>query len=126
MNRQFVLIVMSLSLGGCVSGGYGRPAVITPQTFACTGGQQAKVRIYSPEEAVMVFGDKQYEMTRVQTTSGAKYKGQGAEFWTKSISALITVGGQHHSCNFIPSDASGVEDLSLPGSATTDSPPQAL
>lgn len=125
MNRQLLCILISIPLSGCLSTDYGRPAVITPQTFACTGGQYAKVRIYSPEEAVMIFDDKQYEMNRVTTTSGAKYKGQGAEFWTKSISALITVDGESYSCNFIPSDATGEEDLSLPG-AGTDSPPQAL
>jgi hypothetical protein len=116
---------MSIGLAGCAtdSGGFGRPKVITPQTFACSDGQYAKVKVYSPEEAVMGFHNKQYEMKRVSSASGAKYAGQGAEFWSKSISAMITVDDQVFSCNTVPADASGEEDLTLPGDAMVPMPP---
>ena len=116
---------MTIAVAGCVTSGtqnYGRPKVITPQTFACSNGQYARVKIYSPAEAVMGFQEKQYELKRVETASGAKYAGGGAEFWTKSISALITVDGQTHTCNFVPADATGEEDLTLPGDAMAPNP----
>ena len=110
---------MSIGVSGCVTSGttYDRPKVITPQSFACSNGQHAKVKVYSPAEAVMGYGDKQYEMKRQETASGVKYAGQGGEFWSKGISAMITVDGADMvTCNAIPADASGEEDLTLPGS----------
>lgn len=115
---------MTIILAGCVTsaGKYDRPKVITPQTFACSNGEYAKVKIYSPEEAVMGFAGKQYEMTRKEMASGVKYAGDGAEFWSKGISAMITIGGATHTCNFVPVDASGEEDLTLPGDNLPPSP----
>ncbi len=116
---RIVILVMSISVGACTTSGtnYGRPKVITPQTFACSDGQHARVKVYSPEEAVMGFHNKQYELKRVTSASGAKYAGSGAEFWSKGISAMITVDGAVVTCNAVPADASGEEDLTLPGDA---------
>jgi hypothetical protein len=52
-----------------------------------------------------------------------KYAGQGAEFWSKGISAMITIDGATYTCNFVPVDASGEEDLTLPGDNLPPSPP---
>jgi len=125
MKTRLTLVCLSLALSGCVTSGtqdFGRPKVITPQVFACSNGEYARVKIYSPAEAVMGFAGKQYEMKRKETASGAKYAGDGAEFWTKSISAMITVDGQTYTCNTVPIDASGEEDLSLPSDSMPSSP----
>lgn len=124
MKTRLSIIVMTITIAGCATTDttYGRPKVITPQTFACSDGQYAKVKVYSPAEAVMGYGGKQYEMKRVQTASGAKYAGQGAEFWSKGISAMITKDGKTSTCNFVPSDATGEEDLTLPGDAMAPYP----
>lgn len=124
MKARFAIIVMSMSVAACTSTStnFGRPKVITPQTFACSDGQYARVKVYSPAEAVMGYHGQQYEMKRVRTASGAKYEGGGAEFWSKGISAMITVGGAVATCNAVPADASGHEDLTLPGEAALPYP----
>lgn len=123
-TSRIAILVMSISLGACTttSTNYGRPKVITPQTFACSDGQYARVKVYSPEEAVMGYQGKQYELKRAVSASGAKYVGRGAEFWSKGISAMITVDGKVTTCNTVPADASGEEDLTLPGDAMVPYP----
>lgn len=128
MKARFAFVVMSMSLAACTSTStnYGRPKVITPQTFACSDGQYARVKVYSPAEAVMGYHGQQYEMKRVQTASGAKYTGGGAEFWSKGISAMITTDGKVTTCNAVPADASGEEDLTLPGDTMAPYPAPAV
>ncbi len=119
---RFGSLISLLILTGCVTssagttpraggGTYDRSPVTTAQKFACSGGDYAYLRVYSPEEADLSYKGKSYALMRQETPSGVLYAGRGAEFWNKGISALVTVNGKSASCNFIPRDRTETDPL---------------
>ena len=121
MKRNFLLLSF-LMLTSCVEGTQDRPVtttnapamsglgkyapspVTTTQKFACSNNEYAYLRVLSPTEALLSYKGKSYDLSRRESTSGALFAGKGAEFWNKGISAMLTVNGEHTTCNFIPRD----------------------
>lgn len=81
----------------------GRSPVVTPQKMNCTGNIPAQIILYSPEEAVLTFEGKSYELRRVQTASGVKFENSDISYWNKGIDALITRDDDSMTtCTYIP------------------------
>lgn len=100
--EPFLLLVLVGLLAGCGTT-YKRSPVVTPQKFACTGDKPAQITLYSPEEAVLTFEEKSYDLNRIQTGSGVKYGNRSISFWNKGIDALITRDdGSMVSCTVVP------------------------
>ena len=107
MNKKYshkttLVFTLALTLAACQSGS-NRSPVVTPQKMTCAGDKPAQVILYSPEEAVLTFEEKAYELRREETISGAKYANRSISFWNKGIDALITRDdGTVTTCTFIP------------------------
>ncbi|MCB1529902.1 MAG: MliC family protein [Rhodospirillales bacterium] len=83
---------------------YKRSPVATAQKLECLSGDSARVTIYSPAEAVLVFHGKTYDMKRVGSPLGAKYEGGGATYWNKGVDASIFLGGTGYACSIRPTN----------------------
>jgi membrane-bound inhibitor of C-type lysozyme len=100
---SLALVTAILFLSGCGGGMYRKSPVVTPQPMACTDGKPAQITLFSPEEARLVFGEKSYNLRRVETASGVKYANSSISYWNKGIDAMITTGdGAVTTCTYVP------------------------
>lgn len=98
----FIVVITVLALSACQSG-FGRSPVVTPQKMTCADGAPAQITLYSPEEAVLIFEEKSYDLRRTQTASGVKFENSNISFWNKGIDALITRhDGSMTTCTYVP------------------------
>lgn len=90
-------------------GDYYDSPVTTAQKFACSTNKYAYFRVLSPTAARMSYNDVTYDLTRRESASGALFAGKGAEFWTRGVSAMLTVNGENASCNLVPRDSTELD-----------------
>lgn len=96
------LFLLPLTLSACQSG-MGRSPVVTPQKMVCAGDAPAQITLYSPQEAVLNFEEKSYDLNRMETASGVKYGSGDITYWNKGIDVLITRDdGTMTTCTYIP------------------------
>lgn len=104
MNKRFALfaLMIPLALTACETPRKRTP-VVTPQPMSCEDGSQARITLYSPEDARLVFGGKAYDLDRVITASGVKYENRQISYWNKGIEAMITPKGLPTViCTYVP------------------------
>jgi membrane-bound inhibitor of C-type lysozyme len=70
-------------------------------TFACTGGPTVSLRFPDPEQLELDDGNSARSLTRIRSASGARYAGDGAEFWEKGDEAMLTIGEARYECRKI-------------------------
>ena len=105
---RLCLLLLPLTLAGCGGGtDYTRSPVVTERQVSCMGDDASEIpaalTVYSPVEAKLNFMEKDYELKRVETASGVKYKGDNISFWNKGIDAMIqNKSGKTWSCRFMP------------------------
>lgn len=56
----------------------------TPITYSCEDGKTV-VATYAGETATVVYEGKTYAMTTQLSASGARYQGDGLQWWTKGL-----------------------------------------
>jgi hypothetical protein len=101
-HNYLLLIILLFPLSACQSGG-NRSPVVTPQKMTCVGNIPAQITLYSPEEAVLNFEEKNYDLNRIETASGVKYGNRSVTYWNKGIDALITRDdGTMTTCTYTP------------------------
>lgn len=52
-------------------------------TYQCEGGRDVRVSYPSDSTAIMVYDGRTLQMTIAVSASGARYVGEGLEWWTK-------------------------------------------
>lgn len=101
-TKLLIAALMLLPLTGCASKAYRSP-VVTPQPMRCTDGKDAQFTLHSPDNAVLVFEGRTYDVDRIVTASGAKYGNKRISIWNKGIDALITrADGTMITCIHLP------------------------
>lgn len=94
-------ILTCLALAACAPN-YKR-APVTAQHMTCTGNAPASVTLYSPTDAKLSFGDKVYELNRIETASGIQYGNGDITFWNTGIDArIIRHDGTVADCTYVP------------------------
>jgi len=82
---------------------YKKSPVVTPQRMVCTGEVPAAITLYSPTDAKLVFEEKAYNLSRIETASGVKYGNSDITYWNKGIDAMITKDdGAVTTCTYVP------------------------
>jgi len=73
-------------------------AATTSHRFSCGDAGAVEFRFLGPDTIEVTAGIDRYVMQHQQAASGARYAGEGAEFWNKGDEALFTVGEQRFEC----------------------------
>ena len=66
--------------------------------FTCSDGADFDVRFLGPETVQILISDRDYILQRNPTASGARYIGDGIDFWNKGADASLEIGGQRYHC----------------------------
>jgi heat shock protein HslJ/membrane-bound inhibitor of C-type lysozyme len=66
--------------------------------FMCADAGPAVFRFVGPDTISLAFAGQRYIMPSERSASGAKYVGDGAEFWNKGDEAMLTIGEQRYAC----------------------------
>lgn len=72
------------------------PAGLT--RFTCSNGPDFDIRFLGPETVQISIPDHDYILQRTPTASGARYIGDGVDFWNKGAEASLEIGGQRYHC----------------------------
>lgn len=78
-------------------------------SFECTELGALEFRFLGPETIDVRFDGESYVMQQQRVASGARYAGDGAEFWNKGDQAMVIVGGHHVECSRIDNNEKGTE-----------------
>jgi membrane-bound inhibitor of C-type lysozyme len=70
----------------------------TSNGFDCGDAGTIEFRFLGPDTIEVTTGIDRYVMQHQRAASGARYIGEGAEFWNKGDEALFTVGEQRFEC----------------------------
>ena len=70
----------------------------TSRRFECGEAGQVEFRFLGPETIEVTVDGERYIMPRQRAASGARYVGDGAEFWNKGDEALLIVGDRRYEC----------------------------
>lgn len=73
-------------------------AATTSHRFICGDAGAIEFRFLGPDTIEVTTGIDRYVMQHQRAASGARYAGDGAEFWNKGDEALFTVGEQRFEC----------------------------
>jgi heat shock protein HslJ/membrane-bound inhibitor of C-type lysozyme len=73
-------------------------AVATSTPFACEGVGTVAVRFLGPETVELSLDGRSSVLQRVRTASGARYQGDGLDFWNKGSEASLIVNGETYRC----------------------------
>lgn len=66
--------------------------------FSCSEGPDFMVRFLGPETVQISIADRNHILQRERTASGARYLGDGIDFWNKGAEASLEIGGQVYHC----------------------------
>jgi heat shock protein HslJ/membrane-bound inhibitor of C-type lysozyme len=66
--------------------------------FDCGEAGPLEFRFLGPETIEVMVGGERYIMPRQRAASGARYVGDGAEFWNKGDEALLVIGDRRYEC----------------------------
>ncbi|MEO1201712.1 MAG: META domain-containing protein [Pseudomonadota bacterium] len=66
--------------------------------FMCADAGLAELGFVGPDTISLNVAGQRYIMPSERAASGAKYSGDGAEFWNKGDEAVLTMGGQSYDC----------------------------
>ncbi len=77
--------------------------------FECTELGALEFRFLGPDTIDVRFDGESYVMQQQRVASGARYAGDGAEFWNKGDQAMVIVGGHHVECSRIGNNEKGTE-----------------
>ena len=102
------LALLVAACAGTFGPDYTRSPVITPQRYACTGGEVATVLLHSPAEATLGFRGESYTMTRRPATDGLHFEGDNARWVNRGdTTAEIEIGESvRTACDALPAGAS--------------------
>jgi heat shock protein HslJ len=70
----------------------------TPSVFDCEGKGAISYRFVGPETIELTVDDVTRVLNQEIAASGARYSGNGVEFWSKGSEALLTVGNERFTC----------------------------
>lgn len=76
-------------------------AATTYHRFDCGDAGPVEFRFLGPDTIEVNVGATRYAMPHQRAASGARYEGDGAEFWNKGDEALLTIGDQRFECRRI-------------------------
>lgn len=83
----------------------GAPAGEIEAVFLCPGGRRIEARFLLKEDALeLSFPGRKAALKRAISGSGARYVGEGIEFWNKGDDARVTEGGREYTCRAAPAD----------------------
>ncbi len=100
--RKTAPFLLVLALMACGTPPHRSP-VVTPQPMSCTGNVPAAFTVHSPEDAVLSFEGKSYDLKRAPSTTGAKYANSRISLWNKGVDAMITrADGSITTCAHLP------------------------
>jgi membrane-bound inhibitor of C-type lysozyme len=77
--------------------------------FQCEDSGAVEFRLLGPNTIDVRFNGESYVMQQQRAASGARYAGDGAEFWNKGDQAMVIVGGRHTECSRINDSGEGAE-----------------
>jgi heat shock protein HslJ len=70
----------------------------TSDRFECGDVGQVEFRFLGPETIEVTVDGERYIMPRQRAASGARYVGDGAEFWNRGDEALLVIGDRRYEC----------------------------
>ena len=105
MSRSFVLLA-AIPLAACASPSAAddpsSAGVIGPVTFRCDDGSVIEATFDNtpdPATVQLVRGDQTFTIPQAMSASGARYVGDGIEFWNKGRDAMVDWQGTRFSCS---------------------------
>src|SRR5215207_9952058 len=69
--------------------------------YRCGSGVLLRVRFPSATTAILSLGSRTYRLKNTAAASGARYSGQGVEFWEHHGEATLERGGKALSCKAV-------------------------
>ncbi|MDH4072337.1 MAG: MliC family protein [Gammaproteobacteria bacterium] len=73
----------------------------TSHQFGCGDAGPVEFRFLGPDTIEVTAGNDRFIMQHQRAASGARYLGDGAEFWNKGDEALLIVGDRRFECRRI-------------------------
>ncbi len=67
-----------------------------PDAFQFRCGELLISLSYSEGSAVLQSNGERYALTQARAASGARYEGDGVEFWEHQGAAMLTINGERH------------------------------
>ena len=64
----------------------------------CAGGPTATFHFPDPETLVLTVNGGTHRLERLRTASGARYAGEGMDFWNKGEEVTFTLDGRRFTC----------------------------
>jgi hypothetical protein len=69
-----------------------------PIVLDCGVKGSVSFQFVGPETIELTVGDRVRVLTRKRTASGARYSGDGLEFWNTGDEAILTIGEERFTC----------------------------
>ena len=66
--------------------------------FQCDNLGSVETRFLGPDTIEVSAAGQPHVMQRQRAASGARYSGDGAEFWNKGEQAMVMIGDRHFKC----------------------------
>jgi membrane-bound inhibitor of C-type lysozyme len=99
MKRALILLAAAALLGACQTAA---PAQQAGRSFSwvCPDGARFSTSYPNDERAILSLNGHRYTLSSAMSASGARYAGDGYEFWEHQGEARLTdaSGGVHESC----------------------------
>lgn len=77
--------------------------------FQCDNFGSVEFRFLGPDTIDVRFDGESYVMQQQRAASGARYAGDGAEFWNKGDQAMVIIGERHFECTRVDNSNEGAE-----------------
>ncbi len=87
-----ISLLGALCLAGC-----GQTAT-DGKTMRCTDGPTATFHFPDPETLTLTVHGTMHRLERQRTASGARFSGEGVDFWNKGREVMLTLEGQRFTC----------------------------
>ena len=71
---------------------------VETRTMRCTDGPTATFHFPDPETLELRVDGGTHILTRQRTASGARYAGDGIDFWNKGEEVMLTLGERRYTC----------------------------
>ena len=85
-------------LGALLLTGCGQTAT-DGKTMHCTDGPTVTFHFPDPETLMLTVNGSAHRLERQRTASGARYSGEGMDFWNKGNEVTFTLDGQRFTCS---------------------------